>query len=98
MKKYLVQFCIVTDENTGEIGGIRPQYLPTKGVIIECDNEGLSNIMGGIFEKFPQYRTAIVSEIKEKKGREGGWHATCRFQVRRSKQRMERKEGERLRR
>lgn len=65
MKKYLVQFCLETDEKTGEIGGIRPQYLPTKGVILECDNESLSNIMGGIFENFPNYRTAIVSEIGE---------------------------------
>ena len=67
MKKYLVQFCEEMGKDTAEIGGIRPQYLPSKGVIIKCDNESLSNIMGGVFEKFPQFRTAIVSEIKDKK-------------------------------
>lgn len=73
MKKYLVQFCMETDENTVEIGGIRPQYLPTKGVILECNNEMLSDIMEGMFEKFPNYRTAIVSEIGEyEKGKEMG--------------------------
>ena len=66
MKKYLVQFCLETDEKTGEIGGIRPQYLPEKGFIIaECSNEKLTNIMEGVFNKFPKYRTAIVSELVE---------------------------------
>lgn len=66
MKKYLVQFCLETDEKTAEIGGIRPQYLPEKGFIIaECSNEKLTDIMEDVFEKFPKYRTAIVSELVE---------------------------------
>lgn len=65
MKKYLVQFCLETDEKTAEIGGIRPQYLPEKGFIAESSNEKLTDIMEGVFEKFPKYRTAIVSELVE---------------------------------
>lgn len=65
MKKYLVQFCLETDEKTAEIGGIRPQYLPEKGFIAECSNEKLTDIMEGVFNKFPKYRTAIVSELVE---------------------------------
>ena len=65
MKKYLVQFCLETDEKTAEIGGIRPQYLPEMGFIAESSNEKLTDIMEGVFEKFPKYRTAIVSELVE---------------------------------
>ena len=65
MKKYLVQFCLETDETTGKIGSIEPQYLPEKGFIAECSNEKLTNIMEGVFNKFPKYRTAVVSEFVE---------------------------------
>lgn len=65
MKKYLVQFCLETDEKIGKIGGIRPQYIPERGFIAECSNEKLTDILEGAFDKFPKYRTAVVGELVE---------------------------------
>ena len=65
MKKYLVQFCLETDGEIGKIGGIRPQYIPEKGFIAECSNEKLTDIVEGVFNEFPKYRMAIISELEE---------------------------------
>lgn len=65
MKKYLVQFCEELSVGSAPFGKFNPQYIPTKGIIAECSNEELTDMMEGVFKNFPKYRTAIVSELEE---------------------------------
>lgn len=63
MKKYLIQFCDELDTSTGAVGDFTPQYIPSRGIVAEFSHEKISDLMDGVFAKFPGYHIAIVSEV-----------------------------------
>lgn len=64
MKKYLVQFCEELSLGSAPFGKFNPQYIPTKGIIAEFSHEKISDLMESVFDRYPKYHIAIVSEIE----------------------------------